>query len=366
MDRRAFLSTTGVAGVAGGTATAAEAPGTGPLTRETYRGLYAYPPTPFAPDLALDEAALRANCRKLVRSGVDGIVLGGTTGEFYTLSEAEQRRIAEILREETRGTGVAGVLGTAGLNTPEVIRRTAVAMEAGLDAALTMQPFYATLTKRELLAFWKQLSAACPRIGLIVYHFDWIRQEYTPEIFRELAALPNVLGSKEGHFDFKGWLTLQKASPLVHMSATDAGWLVELHRLKAPGVGSVNFTLMPHIVRQTLALCGEGKYEEAERAFSPFTEFCVKVRSGTGKPFLFPEELGNWGEYGGTARGKALAEAFGFLQAGPPRLPGIAVPVELRKRLRDYIERRYAHLIPPAGFAESVPPGSKLWPRAGA
>lgn len=360
MNRRSFIATGGVLAAA----PAAQVQPDGPMTRQTYRGLFAYPPTPFTPDLALDEEALRSNCRKLVRIGVDGIVLGGTTGEFYTLSESEHRRIAEILREETRGTGVAGVMGATGLNTPEVIRRVSAAMEVGLQAALTMQPFYSPLTKRELVEFWRQVSTACPKIGLIVYHFEGVRQEYTPEIFRQLAPLPNVLGSKEGHFDFKAWRTLQTASPLVHMSATDAGWLVALHKAKAPGVGSVNLTLMPHIVRRTLALCGEGKYDEAERALSSFNEFCVKVRSGNGRPFLFPEELGNWAEYGGAARGKALADAFGFLKVGPPRLPSIPVPPEMQKRLRGYIERVYPDLIPPADFVNKVPAGSRIWPRA--
>ncbi len=366
MIRRSFLTAAGSsAGLAAGASLkAASGPSDAPMTRATYRGLFAYPPTPFTPDFALDEAAIRSNCRKLIRIGVDGIVMGGTTGEFYTLSEKEHLRIAEILHEETRGTGVAGVIGATGLNTPEVIRRVSAAMEVGLPAALTMQPFYATLTKRELLAFWRQVSAACPKIGLIVYHFEGVKQVYTPEIFRALAPLPNMLGSKEGHFDFKAWRNLQTASPLVHMSATDAGWLVEMHRLKAPGVGSVNLTLMPHVMRRTLALCGEGKYEEAERAFAPFNEFCVKVRSGTGRPFLFPAELGDWEEYGGAARGKALADAFGFLKAGPPRPPAIALPEEMRKRLRGYIERAWPDLIPPADFAEKVPAGTRMWPRA--
>jgi dihydrodipicolinate synthase/N-acetylneuraminate lyase len=368
MNRRVFLSTSGAAGAiaaapaSAAPAAAAAATSTG-LTRQTYRGVFAYPPTPFAPDLALDEAALRENCRKLIRVGVDGIVLGGTTGEFYTLSDSEHRRIAEILREETRGTGVAGVLGTQGLNTGEVIRRTSVAQEVGLDAALTMQPFYLTLTKGELLNFWRQLSAACPRIPLIVYHFDWVRQEYTPETYRQLAELPNMLGSKEGHFDWKLWRQLQRDSPLVHISATDAGWMVEMHKLKAPGVGSVNLTIMPHMIRQTLALCTEGKYDEADQVFYHFTEFCGRIRSGTGRPFLYPSAMGNWGDYGGAARGKALAEAFGFLKVGPPRSPSIPVPQEMQKRLRGFIEKNYPQLIPPADFVQSVPAGSKLWPR---
>lgn len=358
VNRRDFLITAALSSQAKAAAT----PRRG-LTRERYRGVFAYPPTPFAEDLSLNEAALRRNIRKLIRIGVDGIVVGGSTGEFYTLTDADHRRIAGILVEETRGTGAAGVIGAQGINPEEVIRRTRTAMEAGVDAVLAMQPFYNPLTQRELVAFWNQLCTACPDIGVIIYHFEWVRQDYPAETFRKLAALPNLLGSKEAHYNFKEWRALQKDSPLVHMSATDAGWLVEMYRMGAPGVGSVNLSLMPHLIHRTLQLCGEGKFVEAERAFVPFTEGVGHLKSGAGRPFVFPSELSFLSEYGGTARSKALVESFGFLEAGPPRPPAIPVPVELRHRIREYLDSRYPELIPPPGFAETVPKGSKLWPR---
>lgn len=351
MRRRDFVT---VAGVAPAVSVSA-APETTWLTRERYRGIYAYPPTPFAKDLSLDEDAFRSNLRKLIRIGVSGIVVGGSTGEFYTLTSADFKRIARLMREEMHGTGVVSVLGATGLNNHEVIEKISVAEEAGLDAVLAMQPFYTTLTNRELLAFWDQVAHACPRIGIIIYHFERVRQPYTAEIFRKLAVHPNIVGSKEAHFNFNEWLSLQTTSPLVHMSATDAGWMVEMHRLKAPGVGSVHLTLMPHIIRNTLLLCKEGKYVEADRVFTPFADVVGHLAGGKGRPFLTPAELDGWGGYGGAAKGKALAEAFGFLQAGPPRPPGLAVPYDLQQRLRDYIHLRYPDMIPPPGFAEKLP-----------
>jgi 4-hydroxy-tetrahydrodipicolinate synthase len=355
----------GVAGQARTVAASGEtaAPARKGLTRERYRGVFAYPPTPFADDLSLDEPALRSNIRKLVRLGVEGIVLAGSTGEFYTLTGAEHRRIAEILAEETRSTGVVSVIGAQGLNPKEVIDRGRAAMEAGVEAVLAMQPIYNTLKKRELMVFWEQFSKACPDIGIIIYHFDWVRQEYTAETFRQLAHLPNMVGSKEAHFDFRGWRALQGATGMVHMSATDAGWLVEMYRLGGPGVGSVSLTLMPHLEQKALKLCGEGKFEEAERVWALFTEVVGRLRSGMGRPYLAPSELKGWDEYGGAARGKALADAFGFIKAGPPRPPGLPVPPDLCKRLKDYLLARYPEAIPPADFLDTIPPGTKLWPR---
>jgi len=363
LNRRSFLGTMSVAGPAASAAGAPAAPSRKGLTKERYRGVFAYPPTPFADDLSLDEEALRSNIRKLVRLGVDGIVLAGSTGEFYTLTDAEHRRIAEILAEETRPHGVVSVIGAQGLNPREVIDRGRAAMDAGCEAVLAMQPFYYTLKKRELIVFWEQFSKACPDLGIVIYHFDWIRQEYTAETFRQLAHLPNMVGSKEAHFDFRAWRALQGATGLVHMSATDAGWLVEMYRLGAPGVGSVSLTLMPHLEQKALKLCGEGKYEEAERVWALFTEVVGRLRAGAGRPYLAPPELKGWDDYGGAARGKALNDAFGFIKAGPPRPPGLPVPKDLQMRLMDFILARYPEAVPPANFLDTIPPGTKLWPR---
>ena len=334
------------------------------LTRKNYRGLFAYPPTPFVADYSLDEDALRSNLRKLIGIGVHGIVLAGTSGESFALNPTEYRRVAEILFEETRHTDVYGVLGASALSTSEAIQRTSMAMEIGLEGVLLLQPYYLPLTRLELITFWSDLCRACPDIGVIVYHYAWIRQEYNPEIFKKLEHLPNLVGSKEAHWDFQRWLKMHRESPMAHMSSTDAGWMVELHRHNAVGVGSLQVCFMPHIVKNVLDLCAGGEYAKAEHILIPFTEFVGRMKLGSGKPHIFPSELPNWGAYSPLARHKALTDAFGFLRAGPTRPPTIAVPSKLQEQLRKFLELRYPDLLPPENFAETVEPGSKLWRRA--
>lgn len=332
------------------------------LTRDNYRGLFAYPPTPCRPDFSLDEESLRSNLRKLIHIGVSGIALAGTSGEAYALTSEEYRRVADILREETKDADIISVLGTTGLSTREAIERTQMAMEIGLDGVMIVQPYYTPLTHSELLKFWTDLCTACPDIGVLVYHYDWVRQDYTPEIFRELARQPNMVGSKEAHWDFAKWLRIHRESPLVHMSSTDAGWLVELYRHGAVGVGSLQVCYMPHIVQQVLDLCAQERFIEAERTLMPFTEFVGCMKMGLGHPHVFPIELPGWANYSHTARHKALVDAFGFLHVGPPRSPAIPVPDDLQSALRDFLQRRYPELIPPANFADTVASGRRLWP----
>ncbi len=104
------------------------------LTRENYRGVFAYPPTPFTPQsLLLDEDAVRENIRKLGALGAAGIVMAGSSGEFYALNAAEYRRLGVIMQEECARAGMLSVLGTSGLSTQEAIERTTQAMDLGLD-----------------------------------------------------------------------------------------------------------------------------------------------------------------------------------------------------------------------------------------
>jgi len=329
------------------------------LTRESYRGLFAYPPTPFTRDLELDEDALRENLRRLVRVGVDGIVLAGTSGEFYTLQPEEYRRIARILREETQSVGVHSMMGAIGLCTADAIRQARLAADEGVDGVLAVQPYYLPLTPRELHKFWEDFCRASPDLAVIINHYDWVRQPYTVEIYRNLAHLPNLLGSKEAHWDFALWRKMHTESPLVHMSSTDAGWLVELCRNGAVGVGSLQVCMMPQVVRTVLDHCQRRDYSVAERALVSLTEFIARLKMGQGRPHVFPTELQGWGDYSNAARHKALIDAFGFLRAGPPREPSIPVPTELQAQLREFIERDYSHLLPPPGLGGT--PLDRLW-----
>lgn len=119
--------------------------------------------------------------------------------------------------------------------------------------------------------------------------------------------------------------------------------------------------LMPHVVRDVMEFCEAGNYPAAEQALAPFTEVISCLKLGTGRPHVFPSELADWSSYSGTARHKAMVDAFGFLQAGPPRPPGLAVPDKTVAALRDYLERHWSALLPPTDESALTIGGRRLW-----
>src|SRR5262245_23535974 len=97
--------------------------------------------TPFTEDGgAIDTHALAANGDRPVGAGVGGLVPGGSTGEFTTLTNAERRQLIEVTVEAAAGR-VPVVAGTGALTTRETIELSAHAERAGAAAVMIVPPF---------------------------------------------------------------------------------------------------------------------------------------------------------------------------------------------------------------------------------
>src|SRR5215207_812096 len=116
--------------------------------------------TPFTEDgSAIDTDALAANVERLIGGGVAGLVPGGSTGEFTTLSNAERRRLVEATIEAAAGR-VPVVAGTGALSTRETVELSVHAERAGAAAVMIVPPFYDALSWRELLAHYTAVADA--------------------------------------------------------------------------------------------------------------------------------------------------------------------------------------------------------------
>lgn len=91
--------------------------------------------TPFAEDQSLDEPALRAHLRRLADAGIGVYVGGGGSGEGYTLSDAERRRVVEVAVDELKGRVPVRSMGVEPRTAAEMIDHLAMVAAAGVDAA---------------------------------------------------------------------------------------------------------------------------------------------------------------------------------------------------------------------------------------
>ena len=116
--------------------------------------------TPFTEDgSAIDSDALAAFVDRLIDADVGGLVPGGSTGEFTTLTNAERRQLTEVTVEGAAGR-VPVVAGTSALSTSETVELSVHAEQAGAAAVMIIPPFYDAPGWRELLAHYTAVAAA--------------------------------------------------------------------------------------------------------------------------------------------------------------------------------------------------------------
>jgi 4-hydroxy-tetrahydrodipicolinate synthase len=114
--------------------------------------------TPFTQNGAdIDADALAAIVERLLRGGVGGLVPGGSTGEFTTLTNAERRELIEVTVAVAAGR-VPVVAGTGALSTRETAELSLHAERSGASAVMIVPPFYDPLTWRELLAHYATVA----------------------------------------------------------------------------------------------------------------------------------------------------------------------------------------------------------------
>jgi 4-hydroxy-tetrahydrodipicolinate synthase len=216
---------------------------------EPFHGVLPALITPFTRDGgAIDKEALAAIVERLVGAGVGGLVPGGSTGEFTTLSHAERRELVETTVEAAAGR-VPVVAGTGALSTRETVELSAHAERSGAAAVMIVPPFYDALPWRELLAHYTAVADAI-EIPIMYYNLPSATGvRLTAEQFRELpiaclkdtggdAVAATELIQTDGPTLLNGWDTLTFAALAAGARAVVWGaasivpeQCVELHRL---------------------------------------------------------------------------------------------------------------------------------------
>ncbi len=222
---------------------------------EPFHGVLPALVTPFTPDgAAIDTGALAAIVDRLVDGGAGGLVPGGSTGEFTTLSHAERRRLIEATVELAAGR-VPVVAGTGALSTAETIELSVHAERTGAAAVMVVPPFYDALSWPELLAHY---TAVAERISIPIMYYNLPSASGVTldlDRFRELrraarvtslkdtggdavAATELVQAGEDGPTLLNGWDTLTFAALAAGVRAVVWGaasivpaQCVELHRL---------------------------------------------------------------------------------------------------------------------------------------
>ena len=154
--------------------------------------------TPFDEDLRVDEEAFVALMRHLAEHGSDGFVVCATTGEAATLSDEEHIGLIELaVRERPVGKTIVG--GTGSNDTRHAVWLTERATEAGVDATLSVTPYYNRPSRRGLLRHYREVAAATDRPVLLYNIPARTGTNIALDLLAELAQIEHIDGVKQAN-----------------------------------------------------------------------------------------------------------------------------------------------------------------------
>jgi 4-hydroxy-tetrahydrodipicolinate synthase len=162
------------------------------MTTEQFRGILAAVVTPLTADgSAVDADGIKRQAEHIIGGGIHGLVPGGSTGEFTTLTTSERKRVTELYLEAAAGR-VPVVAGTGALSTAETVELSRHASQAGAAAVMVVPPFYDAPSWEELLAHFGAVSDAID-VPIMYYNIPAATGvDLTPEQFAELARKTRV------------------------------------------------------------------------------------------------------------------------------------------------------------------------------
>jgi 4-hydroxy-tetrahydrodipicolinate synthase len=281
--------------------------------------------TPFNKDGSLDIVAFRENLELVVGSGVHGLIVTGTTGEYWSLSDEERKDLYEATADQVRGR-VTAVGGATALRTEKVIELGKHALAAGLDGIMVAPPPGAFPSERELILHYQAISDAVDIPIMIYNHRERYGVAITPELASKLADIENVVANKESTPNFAELTnTIRLAGDRL---AVFAGWpqlrLIASTTMGAPGhVGSIGAQIAGRAVREMWDFFHAGELEKAREI--QFKLYVLQVEGMLGN--------GSW-----PAQLKAAMNLQGK-PGGYPRKPILPVTDEQEKRIRDALQK---------------------------
>lgn len=266
--------------------------------------------TPFAADRSLDEAAFRRLVEFQCRSGIDGIVPCGTTGESPTLSADERERLiaasVEIADQRIAGKRPAVIAGTGTNDTAASIRLTKRAAQLGADAALIVAPYYNKPDGRMMDAHFRAVADE-GGLPVVVYNVPGrTGSNIEADVFLRLAEHPGIVAVKEASANLDQIARICRERPAhVSVLSGDDAWTLAILAMGGDGVISVASNEIP---AEMTALCAAGlagDFAEARRLHDRF----------------LPLLLGNFRGGPNPVPLKAAMRMLGLLESDVLRLP---------------------------------------------
>lgn len=278
--------------------------------------------TPFKADKSVDVAALTKIVEFQIENGIDYLVVLGTTAESATLTKEEKKLVLETVLEANQGK-LPVVLGMGSNNTQALVSEIKNQNFDGIDAILSVSPYYNKPTQEGIYQHFKAVAEAS-EVPVILYNVPG-RTSSNMEVstvVRLANNFNNIIGIKEAKGDIVQAMNLIKETPegFLVISGDD---MITLPMVLAGGAGVISVIAegFPKLFSDMVRLGLEKEVEDAFKLhyqIAPAIDMIFEQGNPAGIKAVFAQ------------RGLALNEL---------RLPLVPVSKDLSERLLVFTEK---------------------------
>lgn len=269
-----------------------------------FEGIYTPVVTPYNDDFSINWEAYEKTIEFLIESGVDGIVVAGTTGEYYSQTAPERVEMMSFAKNLVNGR-LPVIIGTGAIRTEDSIYFAEQAKAIGADALLVATPPYACPTGREVALHCLAVDRVA-NLPIILYNYPGrMSVNMDEDTLDRLGRSPNFCAIKESSGDINRLHMLARDYPHIQLSCGMDDQALEFFAWGASSwvcAGS-NFAPEAHIALYRTCMV-DGDFVKGRRIMSAMLPLMRVLEQG-GK---FVQCV----KHGLTLRG---------IEAGPPRKP---------------------------------------------
>ncbi len=233
--------------------------------------------------------AVRELTRYLIGKGVNGLYVGGSSGECIYQSVEERKQTLENVMEEAAGR-VTVIAHVACNNTKDSCELAAHAQSLGVDAVAAIPPIYFHLPERAIAAYWNAISAAAPDTDFILYNIpQFAGVALTLPLLREMKKNPRVVGVKSSSPLVQD-IQMFRGEGVFVFNGQDEQFVPALAAGAVGGVGGT-YTAAPELFLRARALFLAGKWEEARNLQDRICAIIARMYSAQGNFYAVLKEI---------------------------------------------------------------------------
>ena len=254
-----------------------------------YKGIFPAFYACYDEDGNVSPQRIREFTEYLIEKKVNGVYVGGSSGECIYQSVEERKLTLECLMEQAKGRLVV-IAHVACNNTADSMELAAHAQSLGVDAIAAIPPIYFHLPDRAIAKYWNDISSAAPDTDFIIYNIPQLAGvSLSSGLLRTMLENPNVIGVKNSSMPIQD-IEMWRDEGAIVFNGPDEQLLSGLAAGAVGGIGGT-YAAMPELYEKIVKLFDEGDISGARLIQDECCHMIYRLCSGKGNMYAMIKEI---------------------------------------------------------------------------